>query len=83
MPPLNTFPPNADSDPYQGRGYTVGEVEILLKIGALEMEVRALKENSLRYVGRAEFEPVQRLVYGMVGVILLAVVGAIVTLVLR
>jgi hypothetical protein len=35
------------------------------------------------YVSRSEFMPVQRIVYGMVGIILVAVLGALITLVLR
>ena len=34
------------------------------------------------YVTRAEFDPVRNIVYGMVGVILLAVIGALITLVI-
>lgn len=39
------------------------------------------KLNS-HYITKEEFEPVKKIVYGLVGVILLAVVGAIVSLVL-
>lgn len=41
---------------------------------------RTIKED---YVKRVEFEPVKRLVYGVVGLILVAVVTAIVSLVLK
>ena len=41
---------------------------------------RQLEED---YVNRSEFIPVQRIVYGMVGIILVAVLGALITLVLR
>jgi len=35
------------------------------------------------YITKTEFEPVQRLVYGMVGIILVAVVGALIALVIQ
>lgn len=35
------------------------------------------------YVTKDEFEPIRKLVYGMVGLILVAVVGAVMTLILR
>lgn len=38
---------------------------------------------SSNYVSKEEFKPVQRLVYGMVAIILAAVVGAILTVVLN
>ena len=41
---------------------------------------KALKEH---YVTKAEFEPVKRLVYGGVGVVLQAVTGGVVALVLK
>lgn len=34
-----------------------------------------------KYVTRVEFDPIQRLVYGMVGLILISVVGALISLV--
>jgi len=34
-----------------------------------------------QYITRVEFEPIQRLVYGMVGLILVSVIGALVSLV--
>lgn len=34
-----------------------------------------------QYITRLEFEPIQKLVYGLVGLILVAVVGALVSLV--
>lgn len=40
------------------------------------------KELKSEYVTKAEFEPVKRVVYGLIGIILVAVVGAIVALVL-
>lgn len=35
------------------------------------------------YVSKDEFEPIKRIVYGMVGLILVAVVGALVSLVVK
>lgn len=35
-----------------------------------------------RYVSKEEFEPIKKIVYGLVGLILIAVVGALVSLVL-
>lgn len=35
------------------------------------------------YVSKDEFEPIKRLVYGVVAIVLVAVVGAVVSLVLR
>lgn len=35
------------------------------------------------YITKTEFEPVQRLVYGMVSIILVAVVGALIALVIQ
>ena len=44
-------------------------------------DIQAQLANS--YVTRQEFEPVKRIVYGMVGVILVTVVGALLVLVLK
>lgn len=35
------------------------------------------------YVTKEQFEPIQKIVYGLVGLILIAVVGALMTLILR
>jgi hypothetical protein len=45
------------------------------------VEIKVKLESE--YVTQDEFEPVKKIVYGMVGVILLAVIGALITLVLR
>lgn len=42
-------------------------------------KIQSLVEN--KYVTKTEFEPIKRIVYGMVGLILTAVVGALVALV--
>lgn len=67
-----SIPPNKE--------YTLGEVQILLEIAELKLEVKQLKEA--KYVRREEFEPIQKLVYGMVTVILVAFLGAVVALVI-
>lgn len=36
-----------------------------------------------RYISKEEFEPIKRIVYGMVGLILVGVVGALLTLVIN
>lgn len=38
---------------------------------------------SSHYVSKEEFEPVKKIVYGLVGLILVAVVGAVISLVVR
>lgn len=42
----------------------------------------ALAANSLTYVSRSDFDPVKNIVYGLVGLILIGVVGAVVSLVI-
>jgi len=74
--------------PDDGRdGYTKGEVDILKALERLETEVRNLKEMAQTYVSRVEFEariePLQRVVYGLVGVVLIAVAGGLVAMVLK
>lgn len=57
---------------------------ILTKVGYLEVgfqEIKVLLEKD--YVTQDEFEPIRRVVYGMVGLVLLSVLGAIVALVIR
>jgi len=70
-----------DTKNYRERGYTEAEVEILLSIRELQGQVKLLRENSEKYVSKLEFEPIQRIVYGMVAIILVAVLGALVALV--
>lgn len=43
----------------------------------------AVKELSNTYVLRAEYEPIKRLVYGAVGIILTMIVGAMVVIILK
>lgn len=50
----------------------------------IKEQVGQLREDiHTGYITRSEFEPVQKLVYGLVGLILVSVVGAIIALVLR
>lgn len=68
-----------NEEQYAQKGYSLAEVDILLKLANLETEVRLLREA--KYVRREEFEPVQKLVYGMVGLILVSFLGAVIALV--
>ena len=53
-----------------------------LKVVIAELEiVKGLMRSDL--VGRMEFEPIKRLVYGMVGVVLTAVLVALITMVVK
>lgn len=53
-------------------------------LGYVRKAVDVLNEKiDHNYVTKAEFEPIRKLVYGLVGLILIAVVGAVMTLVLR
>lgn len=57
-----------------------------LRIQALEVANREfLSEDEIKkdYITRTEFEPIKRVVYGAVGTILLGILGAIISLVLR
>lgn len=44
---------------------------------------QTIKESKEDYISRAEFNPIKQIVYGLVGLILTGVVGALLTLVLR
>lgn len=58
--------------------YIKGEVgDVKNEMGSLRKDIRE------GYTSKTEFEPVQRLVYGMVGIILVAVVGALIALVIQ
>jgi hypothetical protein len=43
----------------------------------------SLKENNDKFVTQDEFEPIRKIVYGLVGLILTGVVGALLTLIIR
>lgn len=53
-------------------------------IGYIKSTVTDLKSSlQSNYIGREEFEPIKKIVYGMVGLILVAVVGALMALLLK
>lgn len=57
---------------------------ILTKVEYIEAEIKAIKEKlEKEYVTTDMFEPVQKIVYGLVSVILLAVIGAVVALIMK
>jgi len=58
---------------YSQKGYTKAEVEILLTLRELDNKIDVLQ---------ARFEPVQRLVYGLIGLVMTLVVSGLVALVI-
>lgn len=57
---------------------------ILNKVDYIQSEVRGIKvQLESEYVTKDRFQPVERIVYGLVSVILLAVLGALVALVIK
>ena len=57
---------------------------ILNELQYIKKDVAAIKEQlHADYVTRNEFEPVRKIVYGMVSIVLIAVVTAIVALILK
>ena len=56
--------------------------EVSERLVRIETSLEQLKKREDRYVSRLEFEPVKRIVYGMVGLILTSVVGALLGLIL-
>ena len=55
-----------------------------IHIPAIKESLRKIEEQLERdFVTRAEFNPVRTIVYGMVGIILVAVIGALIALVLK
>ena len=53
-------------------------------MGAVKSDIKDIKTSmEADYVSRLEFQPVQKIVYGMVSLILVAVIGALVTLVIK
>lgn len=54
------------------------------KLTYISADVAEIKQTlKADYVTNQEFEPIKKIVYGMISVILLAVIGAMVALVLR
>jgi hypothetical protein len=45
------------------------------------MEIKSKLDQD--YVSRAEFEPIKKIIYGLISLILVAVVGAVISLVVR
>jgi len=68
---------------YKAKGYSEAEVEILLSINTLNSKVGAIEKNQLDYIKKSEFDPVQKIVYGLVGVILVAVASGVIAMVLQ
>lgn len=62
-----------------------------VKLAVMQNDIQYIKETlnsvdskvSNNYVTKSEFEPVRKVVYGLVAVIMLAFVGAVVSLVFR
>ena len=65
---------------YAKKGYTKAEVEILQLLTKLETNQESILKN---YVTKDEFAPVQKLVYGLVGLVLVAVASGLIALVIR
>lgn len=53
--------------------------EIDLKVTRIETKIDAVEKS---YVSRIEFQPVQRIVYGLVGVIMLSFLASVLALVI-
>ena len=57
---------------------------IATKIDYIQRDVAEIKSKlEADYVSREEFDPIKKIVYGMVSVILLSVIGALVAIVVR
>lgn len=55
-----------------------------VKLDYIQRDIKDIKDSlKSDYVKKDEFLPVKNIVYGMVGMILVAVVGALITLVIR
>lgn len=64
----------------KGKGYSDAEVEILKILTKLQTNQEIILNN---YVTKDEFAPVQKLVYGLVGLILVAVTSGLIALVIQ
>ena len=54
------------------------------KLNFIMQSVKDIKQDlEKNYVTRMEFEPVKKVIYGLVGIILVAVVGAVIALVVK
>jgi len=57
---------------------------ILSKVSRMEDDLKNVNTKlESKYVTQDQFEPIKKLVYGMVSIVLVAVVGAIVALVIK
>jgi len=65
---------------YVEKGYTEAEVEILVAINTIKINQDTILKN---YVKRDEFAPIQKLVYGLVGLVLIAVASGAIALVIQ
>lgn len=61
------------------------DVAVLLsKVGGIEEDVREIKGKLERdYVTQDQFEPIKKIVYGLVSIVLTSVVGAILLITLK
>ena len=54
------------------------------KLNFIMQSVKDIKQDlEKNYVTRMEFDPVKKIIYGLVGIILVAVVGAVIALVVK
>lgn len=57
---------------------------VIEQVGGVRRDITALSDKiDNNYVTKTEFEPVQKLVYGLVGLVLTTVVGALLLLVVK
>lgn len=68
-----------------GNKVTLATIQAELKFinEKLDNFAECQKENEKKYVSKTEFEPIKKLAYGLVGLILTGVVGALITLVIK
>ena len=69
---------------YKNNSEKVELAVISTKVDYISQAVGEIKHQlESEYITKAEFAPIQKIVYGMVGLILVGVIGALLTLVLR
>lgn len=62
---------------------SIAIAKLVPTIERLERDVREMRQElKNEYVTKSEFEPVQKIVYGLVGLILVAVISAIIGIVI-
>jgi len=65
-------------------GLTTNVAVILNKVEYIELEVKEIKDKlESDYVTMSEFKPIKMIVYGMVGIVLTTVFGALIMLVVK